>query len=408
MRRRARWLALAVGGLLAGNAAAFGFWSVTAGYGAGHHALATADSLPAGPVPTAVPTPAANSATAGLTFSRATTTTGGRPVTSYTIRRYATGAASPTTAFSCTPPSGGFSCTDAPGDGSWQYSTAAAISGSAWTGTESTKSAAVLIDTTAPSATITFPASGGALNATAWTAGCNTAPFNTTSSICGTASDPGASPSGLSQVRVSIQSTSGSTNLKYWNGSGAFDQVAEQRQPATVSGGTWRLAFAAGSFPADGSYVVRAYATDTATNTQGTAATATITVDSTAPVAPAPAVAAAVTFGSSPVFVANQAVTLSAAATDVTAGVQSVAYYFCAGATGSCTAATGTAIGTSSTPTGSYPVIWGPPLPAEGPYRIVAVATDRAANVSGASTATLLTIDTTAPTVARPTVNGKP
>lgn len=408
MTRRARWIALAVGALLAGNAAAFGFWSVTADYGAGHHAVATADSLPTGPTPTAVASPVANSATVGLSFSTSATTAGSRAITTYTIGRYATGASSPTSRFSCTPPAGGFTCTDAPGDGSWQYSVSAVIPGSVWTGAEGPKSAPVIIDTTAPSASMTFPVSGTALTAAAWSAGCTTAPFDVMSSICGTATDPGSSASGVSQVLVSIQSTSGPTNLKYWNGAGGFDRVAEHREPAALFGANWRLAFAAGSFPADGTYAIRAYATDAAANTQGSASMSTVTIDTTAPAVPAPGVAGTATFGSNPVFVSNQALTLTAAATDATAGVHAVAYYFCPAASGSCPVDTGTAIGTSTAAAGSYSVFWGPPLPAEGPYRIVAVATDRAGNVSGASTATFMTIDTTAPTVARPTVNGRP
>ena len=39
-------------------------------------------------------------------------------------------------------------------------------------------------------------------------------------------------------------------------------------------------------------------------------------------------------------------------------------------------------------------------------YRVVAVATDAAGNVSAPSAATAITVDTTPPTVSRPAVNG--
>ena len=93
----------------------------------------------------------------------------------------------------------------------------------------------------------------------------------------------------------------------------------------------------------------------------------------------------------------------------VQSGMQSVAYFFCPGSAGACTSATPwTPIGTSTTATGNWPMTWATPLPADGPYRIVAVGTDNAGNVSGSSTATLVTVDKTPPTVSRPIVNGNP
>jgi hypothetical protein len=127
----------------------------------------------------------------------------------------------------------------------------------------------------------------------------------------------------------------------------------------------------------------------------------------TAPTAPAPGATAAVTFGTNPLFVKNEVVTLTEAATDAHSGVSSVSYYYCAGASGSCTSANWTLIGSSTTSAGNFAVITAAPLaPLDGPYRIVAVAADNAGNGSGSSAATLVTVDTTPPTVSRPIVNG--
>ncbi len=100
-----------------------------------------------------------------------------------------------------------------------------------------------------------------------WTAGCNTAPFNVTDSICGTATDPGAYASGVASVAVSIQSTSGSTAGEYWGGS-SFNQSSEDQLSASYSAGDWTFTFPSSNFPADGSYIVRVYGTDNAGNVQ--------------------------------------------------------------------------------------------------------------------------------------------
>ena len=89
--------------------------------------------------------------------------------------------------------------------------------------------------------------------ATTWAAGC-------TSAFCGSASDTGGS--GLLRVEVSIvQQVTGS----YWDGT-AFSSASEVFVPATGTS-SWRYAFPATSFPAVGSYVVRARSTDAAGNT---------------------------------------------------------------------------------------------------------------------------------------------
>ena len=124
------------------------------------------------------------------------------------------------------------------------------------------------IDNTAPGSTTSFPVAATTNSAATWNAGC------ATSGLCGTQSDGG---SGVQGVGVSIQQGSGN----YWNGTD-FSSATEVWNAATLAGGNWSLAFPAGSFPADGSYTVRARATDIAGNAEAPS-TRTFTVDLTAP-----------------------------------------------------------------------------------------------------------------------------
>jgi len=125
------------------------------------------------------------------------------------------------------------------------------------------------IDNGAPALTLTFPAASGFYNDASWVAGC--AP----SGFCGTAADTG---SGLDSVEFSLRRSS---NGLYWNGS-AFSASAETFIDASVAGGQWTAPFPRSSFPADGSYVVRARAADVAGNVT-TGATRTFTLDTVPP-----------------------------------------------------------------------------------------------------------------------------
>ena len=256
LSRRARMMAFAGIFVVAAAAApAFAYWVVSVAYAAGNFSVAQADTLPAGSTPTAATTPSANSNTVGITFDTSPTTTSGRTITSYVINRYATGSGTPSFTFTCTPPAGTFTCTDNfVSDGSWQYTDSATIAGTSWVGTESAKSNSVVVDTTPPTTTVSFPAPSAYYNNAGWTAGCNIAPFNVTDSICGTATDPGAYPSGVASVAVSVQSTSGATAGDYWGGS-SFNQPSEDKLPASYSAGDWTLSFPSSNFPADGSFI---------------------------------------------------------------------------------------------------------------------------------------------------------
>ena len=124
------------------------------------------------------------------------------------------------------------------------------------------------VDNTAPSSTTSFPAASTTYSASGWNAGCGT------SGLCGTHSDAG---SGVQSVQVSLRQGSGN----YWNGT-AFASASEVWNTTSLAGGNWSYAFAAASFPADGSYTVRVQATDAAGNVQAPASR-TFTIDTTAP-----------------------------------------------------------------------------------------------------------------------------
>jgi signal peptidase I len=159
---------------------------------------------------------------------------------------------------------------------------------------------AASFDTTPPTATISFPASGTDYNTAGWTAGCGT---SSTDDFCGAAADTGGS--GVSLVEVSIRQAAGN----YWNGT-TFGSASEVR--FTASGTTsWSYAFDGTNFPVDGNYVVRALPTDGAGNA-GTAVGTTFTIDTTPPPAP--------TINSGPANPTN-ATTASFSFSDTEAGV---------------------------------------------------------------------------------------
>jgi chitinase len=173
--------------------------------------------------------------------------------------------------FQCELDNGGFSACTNPksytsvGDGSHTFSVKARDG----VGNESAPTSYTwTVDATAPTAAITFPVSGSSYNAGGYNAGCGTGAGD----FCGTAADAGT---GLTTVRISIQQGA----AKYWNGTG-FTSTPEVLFTATGTT-SWSYDFAASNFAPDGSYTVRAKATDAAGNT--TTATSTFTFDTTAP-----------------------------------------------------------------------------------------------------------------------------
>lgn len=347
---------------LTGSGVAWAFWSA-AGSGTGSAATGTLNP----------PTNVSAVATPGLGTVQLSWTPSAQASGYYVTRvRNSDSTAAAACGTSASQPTSGTSCAD-PGvaDGTYHYTVTAVLA--TWTAT-SAPSANVTVNNTRPSVTVNQAA--GQADPTA------AAPINFTAVFSDTVSD-------FTSSDVTV-SPSGATATV--TGSGTTYNIA-------VSGMTGTGAVTV-SIPAN-----VAHDPAGAGNTASTSTDNTVLYDVTAPTAPAPTATAAVTSGT---FVGNEVVTLTDAATDADSTVASVAYYYCAGATGSCTSTNWTAIGSSTAASGSFPVNSNAPLAADGPYRIVAVATDTAGNHSTPSPATPLTVDTTPPTVSRPTVNGHP
>jgi hypothetical protein len=149
LRVRALRLALCVVGLVFGIAllvasGAFASWLATVTSGTTNFPAATAQTLPTGATPTTTVSPAANP-TVTITFAQ-TSTSGSTPVTAYNVNRYAQGSSSSTSiSGSCGITASIVTCTDTPGAGTWQYTDVPTIASSNWTGTESAKSTAVVV-----------------------------------------------------------------------------------------------------------------------------------------------------------------------------------------------------------------------------------------------------------------------
>ena len=84
-------------------------------------------------------------------------------------------------------------------------------------------------------------------------------------------------PRACSTVEISIRQGAGN----YWNGS-SFGSGSEVWNLTTTAGGNWEYAFAASDFLADGSYTIRAKATDNAGNGESPASRS-FTIDTAAP-----------------------------------------------------------------------------------------------------------------------------
>ncbi|WP_432879854.1 hypothetical protein ACQPYH_33960 [Kribbella sp. CA-245084] len=338
--------------VMTGGQLAWGFWT-GAGTGSGSASTGTL----------AQPAPVTASAASGSETVSVSWTASPR-ATSYTVTRVRTSdsatvqACSTTTATSCTDP--------IVPDGTYQY-VVTALSGS-WTA--SATSADVIVHNARPTVTVN--------QAAAQPDPATTAPVNFTAVFSEAVGDFTSADVTVVPATATIVVT----------GSGTTYNVAVS---GFTSSSTVSVSIAADTVHDSGG----------AGNTASTSTDNTVTYDATTPTAPAPAVAAALSFGT---FVGNTAVTLTDAATDDFSGVASVAYYRCTGATGSCTAANWTALGSSSS--AGFSLTKSAPFATDGAYRVVAVATDAAGNVSAPSAATALTVDTTPPTVSRPTVNG--
>jgi len=132
------------------------------------------------------------------------------------------------------------------------------------------------VNSTPPTASITFSAAGTSTTSASYASGCGTP---ATGDFCGTASQ-GPGPNPLVSVQVSVQRAS--TGL-YWNGT-SFASAGETFLAVATSNGwaDWTFAFPIANFPADGSYTISANSTNSVGNT-GPTSTATFTLDNSAP-----------------------------------------------------------------------------------------------------------------------------
>ena len=125
------------------------------------------------------------------------------------------------------------------------------------------------IDKTAPTASITFPASGGLYRTATFDSGCSTGGGD----FCGSAADE----TSLASVQVSLRQGSGN----YWSAATSSFSSSTEILLATIGLPGWTFNYAGTNFPADGPYTLRAEPRDTAGNV-GTASV-TFTIDNTAP-----------------------------------------------------------------------------------------------------------------------------
>jgi uncharacterized protein YhfF len=141
---------------------------------------------------------------------------------------------------------------------------------------------------------------------------------------------------------------------------------------------------------ADGSYTIKYFSVDNVSNTEAVQTGSTvIRIDKTAPT---------VTMTAPPANIKNGQA-LTATASDGGSGIASVSYYYCAGT--SCTPTN--LIGTSTTGP-SYSITWSA-MPVDGPYQLLARATDVAGNSTDSGKRNV-TIDNTPP--AAPSITGTP
>ena len=226
----------------------------------------------------------------------------------------------------------------------------------AYAGLDSEDSAGVVVvyDTTAPTGSMTAPASGATLS---------TQPGPIT--VSASAADGGSNGSGVASVEFFARTTGFPT----WSSIGAPDTTAP-----------YELAWS----PSDGTYDLRALVTDNLGHTFDTTPAGAVEVDGTAPVVTLAGVATNAEV--------RATLALTATASDAGSGVDSVTFGYRLGSSGGFTT-----IGSPDT-TFPYGVSFDTTGVADGVYEIRALATDDAGNAL-ADTALSVRIDNTQPTV---------
>jgi prepilin-type N-terminal cleavage/methylation domain-containing protein len=278
--------------------------------------------------------------------------------------------------------------------GTWSVATAPALAGGQYTAVASqtdnggntgfSNAVTFVVDTTAPTVAITFPAAGGSYNAASWNAGCSPA------GVCGTAAD--TAPGALASVSVTIRRTADGL---YWNGSG---WVAGPVLAPTTGTASWRAALPVANL-ANGGYTVTAQSVDLAGNVSGVA-TRAFSADVTPPtVTVEQAAGQADPVNGGPI---NFTVTFSEPVSGFTAADLSFAGSTSGGTKSGVVTGSGATYNVAVTGmTGNGTVVLSVPAGA---------ATDGAGNGNSASTSVdnVVTLDTTVPTVTLTHVNGSP
>ncbi|MEX2587386.1 MAG: Ig-like domain-containing protein [Actinomycetota bacterium] len=236
---------LAAALVLGSPSTAHAFWSST---DSSNHAAAAADVLPQASTPAA----SASTDTVTVDFARSSTTSG-REVTSYLIRRYDSSTAeTASTSFACNWPSGTtLDCSESSvPDGTWYYTSTAQVANSVWAGPESAKSDGVSVDTTPPAA----PSTPDLADAS------DTGDSNTDNLTSDTAPTFNGTAEAGSTVTIFAETAQ--------VGSGVATDGAYSIQVSTLS---------------EGEHSITAQATDAAGNTSPASGALLVTVDTTAP-----------------------------------------------------------------------------------------------------------------------------
>ena len=354
-----RWIALRLPWLLCAFIAASGavnahaFWVST---DSSNHAGAAADALQQGSTPTVAAT---GPGTVEVGFTRASTSAG-RPITGYLVKRYESlSAPAESASFLCSwPLEASLSCFDqnVP-DGTWYYTNTTTIAGSLWSGNESTMSAGVTIDNTAPDAPSTPDLAAASDSGSSNTDNLTSV---TTPTFTGTA-----------EAGSTVRIFAGGVQV----GSG------------TATGGNYSIQVSA---LAEGTHTITATATDPAGNASAPSGGLSITIDTTAPAAPStPDLAAASDTGSSNT---DNLTSVTTPTFTGTAEAGSTVRIF----------AGGVQVGSGTATGGNYSIQVS--ALAEGVHSITARASDGAGNSSASSGSLQITVDVTAPLVTTTTI----
>jgi len=344
--RALRWgvqLVLAVAGLILGASAAFAYWTASAG---GVAAGALADTLPAGGTPAVSVLGASTTPTVSFAASTTSASSGGQQITTYQVRRYtnpaaAAGTGTLVTCGSSSIAGGTVTCTD-PGlaDGSYYYTSTPRVAN--WTGTESVKSPAGVVDTLPPAVS----AGRTAPNANGWNAG---------------------------DVVVNLSATDTGTGVA------SITYSLDGGAAVTTPGATASLAITA-----EGAHSVSYSAADNRGNTSTTLSLTGIKIDKTAPTGMTGSGTETCTGGTSGSFCGGGITLGLAAGSDAGSGLASVTYAIDGGSALS--------ISTSATS------LLIPSTVADGTHTVAFVTTDLAGNATTRTYTTSKSTDNTRPT----------